>query len=197
VNVRPDSQRLYELAEGQGGYSSASQAHELGFGSDLIAYHAKQANFLRAARGIYRLKRFPASPFEDLIVACLRAGPKAAVSHETALAVYGLSDLMPAQIHLIVPRTRSRRLRGLKLHRHRLGEGEVTRRDGVRVTTPVRTLLDLAAVGVSEEQVDQAVLDALRRGLVQQGELLAAARSRGGRARTVIERALKMAGTAT
>ena len=194
--MRPDSQRLYELAEGQAGYFSASQARELGFGSDLISYHVKQGNFLRAARGIYRLRRFPASPFEDLIVASLRAGPRAAVSHETALAVYGLSDLMPAQIHLIVPRTKSRRLKGLKLHRHRLGEDEVTRRDGVQVTTPIRTLLDVAAAGVSEEQVAQAVLDALRRGVVQQSELLAAAWSRGGRARKVIERALTMAGTA-
>jgi predicted transcriptional regulator of viral defense system len=195
--MRPDNQRLYELAEGQGGYFSASQARELGFGSDLISYHAKQGNFLRAARGIYRLRRFPASPYEDLIVACLRAGPRAAVSHETALTVYGLSDLMPAQIHLIVPRTKSRRLKGLRLHRHRLGEGEVTRRDGVHVTTPIRTLLDVAAGGVSEDQVAQAVQDALQRGLVRRSELLTAARSRGGRARRVIERALTMAGTAT
>ena len=188
--MRPDSDSLYELAEGQGGYFGASQTRELGFGSDLITYHAKQGNFLRAARGIYRLKRSPASPFEDLIVACLRAGPKAAVSHETALAVYGLSDLMPAQIHLIVPRTKSRRLRGLKLHRHRLGEGDVTRRDGVQVTTPIRTLLDVAAAGVSEEHVAQAVREALQRGLVQRHELLSAAQSRGGRAREVIGKAL-------
>jgi predicted transcriptional regulator of viral defense system len=194
--MRPDSQRLYELAEGQGGYFSASQARELGIGGDLISYHAKQGNFLRAARGIYRLRRFPASPFEDLIVACLRAGPKAAVSHETALAVYSLSDLMPAQIHLIVPRTKSRRLKGLKLHRHRLGENEVTRRDGVQVTTAIRTLLDVAAAGVGEDQVVKAVHDALRRGLVRRNELLTAARSRGGRARKVIERAITMAGTA-
>jgi len=193
--MRPDSQRLYELAEGQVGYFSASQARELGFGSDLITYHAKQGNFLRAARGIYRLKRFPASPFEDLIVACLRSGPKAVVSHETALVVYGLSDLMPAQIHLVVPRTKSRRLRGLKLHRHRIGESEVTRRDGVQVTTPVRTLLDVATAGVSEEQVAQAVREALQRGLVQRHELLSAAQVRGGRAKEVIKKALSMAVT--
>lgn len=195
--MRPDSQRLYELAEDQGGYFGASQARELGFGGDLISYHAKQGNFLRAARGIYRLRRFPASPFEDLIVACLRAGPKAAVSHDTALALYGLSDLMPAQIHIIVPRTKSRRLKGLKLHRHRLEEDEVTRRDGVQVTTATRTLLDVAAAGVSEDQVVKAVHDALQRGLVRRNELLTAARSRGGRARKVIERALTMAETAT
>ena len=194
--MRPDSQRLYELAEGQGGYFSASQARELGIGSDLISYHVKQSNFLRAARGIYRLRRFPASPFEDLIVACLRAGPKAAVSHETALVVYGLSDIMPAQIHVIVPRTKSRRLKDLKLHRHRLGENEVTRRDGVQVTTAIRTLLDVAAAGVGEDQVAEAVREALQRGLVRRNDLVTAAWSRGGRARKVIERALTMAGTA-
>lgn len=195
--MQPNNQRLYELAEGQGGYFTAAQARKLGFGSDLISYHARQGNFLRAARGIYRLRRFPASPFEDLIVAWLRAGPKAAVSHDTALALHGLSDLMPAQIHVIVPRTKSRRLKGLKLHRHRLAENEVTRRDGVQVTTALRTLLDVAAAGVGEDHVVKAVQDALQRGLVRRNELLTAARSRGGRARKVIERALSMAGTAT
>jgi predicted transcriptional regulator of viral defense system len=192
--MSPDSQRLYELAEGQGGYFTATQARELGFGSDLTSYHVRKGNFLRVARGVYRLRRFPASSLEDLIVACLRAGPKAAVSHETALAVHGLSDLMPAQIHVIVPRTRSRRLRGLRLHRHRLEEHEVTKRDGVRVTTALRTLLDVAAAGVAEDQVVKAVQEALQRGLVQQNELLVAARTRGGRARKVIGKTLGPAG---
>src|SRR4030042_1545681 len=97
---------------------------------------------------------------------------------------------MPAQIHLIVPRTKSRRLKGPKLHRQRLGEGEVTRRDGVQVTTPIRTLLDVAAAGVSEDQVAQAVQEALQRGLVQRNDLLFAAQSRGGLAREVIGKAL-------
>jgi hypothetical protein len=50
---------------------------------------------------------------------------------------------------------------------------------------------------VTEDQVTQAVQDALRRGLVQRNELLTAAQSRGGRARKVIERALTMVRTAT
>ena len=56
------------------------------------------------AHGIYRLQRFPAQPFEDVIVACLWAGDGAAASHDTALAVYGLTDAMPAVTHITVPR---------------------------------------------------------------------------------------------
>lgn len=192
-NMELDIQDLYEIAEGQGGYFTAGQAREVGFGGDLLRYHVKKGNFLKAARAIYRFRRFPASQFEDLIVARLRAGPKATISHETALTVYGLSDLMPSDIHLIVPRTKSRRLKGLKLHRHRLADEEVTTRDGIGVTTPLRTLLDVAAIGVSEDEVAKAVDEALQRGLVQQTELLTAARSRGGRARKVIGRALGQA----
>lgn len=192
--MSPDSQRLYELAEGQGGYFTATQARELGYGGDLTSYHVRKGNFLRVARGVYRLRRFPASSLEDLIIACLRAGPKAAVSHDSALVVHGLSDLMPAETHVIVPRTRSRRLGGLRLHTHRLDEHEVTKRDGVRVTTALRTLLDVAAAGVAEDQVAKAVQEGLQRGLVRRNELLIAARSRGGRASKVIEKTLRTAG---
>ena len=60
----------------------------------------------------YRLSRFPPSRFEDLFVAWLKCGPKSAISHESALAIYDLSDVLPAEVHITVPRTASRRRRG-------------------------------------------------------------------------------------
>lgn len=49
------------------------------------------------------LRRFPHHPHEDVVAACLWAGPDCAASHDTALVVHGLSDAMPASIHVTVP----------------------------------------------------------------------------------------------
>jgi hypothetical protein len=60
------------------------------------------------------------------------------------------------------------------LHKAALEPGESEERAGFRVTTPLRTLLDAAAGGVSLEQLGKAVTEALARGLVRRGALEAA-----------------------
>ncbi len=149
-----------------------------------------QTCFDRIRPGIYRLKRFPASPNEDLFVAWLRTGPHSVISHDSALALYDLSDLLPDTIHLIVPRTASRRHPGLRLHTNRLQPGDVTQYAGLPVTSVPRTIVDMIASGLSEELVRQAIDDALRRGMVTADQLRDAANRQGGRALRLIEPAL-------
>jgi predicted transcriptional regulator of viral defense system len=185
MSQKPDHERLYRIAERQGGYFSAQQAAEAGFAWQRLSYHAKTGLIQRVSRGIYRLTRFPSSPFEDLFVAWLRTGPSAAISHESALAVYELSDVLPGEIHVTVPRTASRRRTGIRLHTNRLSAADVTSREGLRLTTVPRTIIDVAASGLPEDHVRQAVLEALRRGLTRRKSLRAEAERRGGRAKLV------------
>jgi predicted transcriptional regulator of viral defense system len=105
----PDQDALYHLAEPQAGYFTARQAAKAGFSWERLTDYSKTGRFQRLAHGIYRLARFPSSRFEDLFVAWLRCGPKSAISHESALAMYDLSDILPAEVHVTVPRTASRR----------------------------------------------------------------------------------------
>jgi predicted transcriptional regulator of viral defense system len=161
----PDHDLLFHIAEAQAGYFSAAQARSAGFTRSLLAYHVRSGLFERILRGVYRLKRFPASPHEDLFVACLRVGPHAVVSHDSALALYDLSDLLPAEIHLTLPRTSSRRHPGLRLHTNRLEESEIGHHNGLRVTTVPRTIADVAAGGLADELVVQAIQQSLQRGL--------------------------------
>ncbi len=107
--VSPDHQRLYEVAEQQAGYCTAAQAQADGFSRPLLSYYTKMGRFNRIRHGIYRLVQFPGSPYEDLFMAWLRTGPDSVISHESALAVYELSDTLPGEVHIIVPRTASRR----------------------------------------------------------------------------------------
>jgi predicted transcriptional regulator of viral defense system len=110
----------------------------------------------------------------------LRTGPLSAISHESALSVYGLSDILPARVHVIIPRTASRRRKGIKLHTNRLNDDEITIYNGLRITTVARTIADVAIYGHAEEQIRQAIQEALERGLTTQEELKIQASRRGG-----------------
>jgi len=165
MKTNSDHDSLFHIAETQAGYFTSEQARSVGFTPSLLAYHAQGRQFERIERGLYRLNRFPATPHEDLFVASLSAGLHAVISHDSALALYELSDLLPSEIHLTVPRTSSRRHPGLRLHTNRLEESEITQYNGLRVTTVPRTIADAAAGGLADELVIQAIQQSLQRGL--------------------------------
>ncbi len=183
----PDHQQLYQLAEQQAGYFSTRQARTVGLTRPLLSYYTKTGYLQRIQRGVYRLTRFPEMPLADLFVAWLVAGPRAVISHESALAVYDLTDVLPSEIHLTVSRTTSRRGKTMRLHTKRLAKSEITQRAGLPITTVVRTLADLATSGLSEEQMRLAISQALTRGLVTRETLTKYARKRGGRMARLID----------
>ena len=187
----PDHDALYRIAEQQSGCFTTQQAYEAGFSSPLLAHHVHQGQFLRLRQGVYRLARFPETPAADLFVALLELGPQAVVSHESALALYDLSDVLPGTIHVTVPRTSSRRHSGLRLHTGHLYPDEVTQRAGLRITTVVRTLADLIAGHRQEELIRQAIQEAIGRGLVTHEALVEYAARRGGRVEQMIREALE------
>jgi predicted transcriptional regulator of viral defense system len=191
MNIKPDYDRLYEVAENQAGYFTAHQAREAGFTWERLSSNVKNGKFLRVAQGIYRLSHFPGSPQEDLFVAWLRTGKDSVISHESALAVYDLADVLPGEVHVIVPRTASRRRRSIRLHTSRLNPGDVTFREGLPVTTVVRTIADVILAGLADEEINKAIHEALQRGLVTREDLLGVARSRGGKVDQAIRRALE------
>ena len=159
----------------------------------MLVYHTKIGRFKRVAHGIYRLAQFPSSQFEDLFIAWLQTGPNSVISHDSALALYGLSDALPAEIHITIPRTGSRRRRGLRLHTQHLEADEITRRAGLPVTTTARTIADVAIAGLADELVQQAIDEAIQRGLVTRRALELQARRRKGRAAFLIFETLKEA----
>lgn len=186
----PNHDQLYQIAETQAGYFTADQAAIAGFSRALLSYHVQASLFERIHTGVYRLKRFPASPHEDLFIAWLRVGPRAVISYDSALALYDLSDLLPEAIHLTVPRTASRRHLGLRLHTNLLDPGDVTHYAGLPITTVPRTIMDVTNSGLSEELVKQAIAEALRRGLTTPTQLRTASSRRKTRASKMIEQAL-------
>lgn len=185
----PDDELLFAIASSQSGYFTAAQAHEAGFSVRLLQHHAVRGRFRRIHRGVYRLRDYPSSSHDEVMAAVMAVGGHAVVSHESALDLLDLSDVIPNAIHLTVPRTKrhSPRLPGVVHTTTRpLGPSDVVVRDGMRVTSPIRTVLDTAEAGVGPEQVEAAIRDAERRGLLTFRQLIAAAQTRPARVRGLI-----------
>lgn len=176
-SARESAQALSALAHEQSGYFTAKQAKSVGYEHKHLEYHASVGNFERVEHGLYRLPSVPPGENDDLIRLSLWSRnredePQAVVSHDSALVLHGLSELLPTRIHLTVPpKFRKISPAGCMLHKAVLAPTDVEERVGFRVTTPLRTLLDVAVGGVSQEQLEKAIGDALAHGLIRRKAL--------------------------
>jgi predicted transcriptional regulator of viral defense system len=191
-----DHDGLYGVVESQAGYFTAGQAIAAGMDRSTLRYHARPGGrYERVRRGLYRLRHFPSSPHEHVVAAWLGLeGAGAVVSHESALELYELSDVIPTAIHVSLPRTkRGQRPRaGVRIHtvERPPAPSEMRTVQGVPVTTPERSIVDSLEAGTQPEQIEMAIRQALERGLTTPRRLRAAAEGRSSRLRGFIERAL-------
>ncbi len=190
-------QRLFELAATQAGYFTAAQARALGYSARSLVHHVAAGHFDRLSRGYYRLGGFPAEPYEDVVAAWVKFAPRhAVVSHDTALALYDLAPSRSHEIHLTVSREHRPRspqaMTGLAVHTTTvpLRRDEVTTRFGVQITSPTRTIVDIADIGADPSVVLDAIARAVNTGLVSPNELRSAAQDRSMRVRRLIDRAI-------
>lgn len=175
ANDKPDWDRLFETASAQAGYFTTSQAADAGYSTQLLLKHIRAGRVTHTRRGIYRLVHFPASEHEELVTAWLWSEQVGVVSHQTALALHGLSDALPAHVHLTLPAAwRHRRFRvptDVVLHYADVSPKDRSWFGAVPATNPQLSLSDCAKSGFSPELLRQAAQQALRRGLVNRAEL--------------------------
>lgn len=183
--------RLLAIAARQSGYFSAAQALEAGYSYPAQRYHAKRGNWLRVDRGIYRLPEWPTGPREDLVRWSLWSRGRAVVSHETALSVHELGDVDPAHVHLTVPPNFRQSDLAVVIHKGELPPDDVEEHEGYRVTTPLRSLLDVATGELDIDQLAQAIVEALSQGMTTRRALRERADEFGPTAALRIERALQ------
>ncbi len=175
LSNRPTWNQLYEIAAGQEGMFTTQQARAAGYSAQLLIHHVQNGRLVRVCRGIYRLVHFPAGEHEDLVAAWLWSEQAGVASHETALLLHGLSDLLPARIHLTLPEAwRHRRFRvprGVVLHHADISPQDRQWNGAIPITSVRRTLEDCACEGLSPELLRQGAVQAIKRGLVTRPEL--------------------------
>lgn len=170
-----------ELAGRQNGVFTRGQLLEAGVAVHLIDHRVRTRRFKSVHRGVYLIESLE-NEQTALMAACLACGPGAFVSHGSAAALWDLTfgeigrggPVDVAGTDLVRDRP------GIRVHRcPSLRPADGTRRAGVPVTTPARTLIDLAAV-VTDRELERAIAVARARDLVRPRALRAAmSRTRG------------------
>jgi predicted transcriptional regulator of viral defense system len=169
---------LVTLAEEHDGLFTSEQARDSGFTDSVLSRLAQRGRIERTARGVYRIPYVPINRFSQYREAVLWAqahrGPQmATLSHETALAVYGISDANPSAIHLTVPksaRLRRESPKSVVVHHDDLSSQEITVIEGLPVTSIARTITDLLHSGGRLDLISQAITDARREGYISASE---------------------------
>lgn len=171
---------LVAIAEDNDGLLTSKQARNAGILDSVLVRLTQRGRLERAARGVYRIAHYPQSKFSQYREAILWAeasqgpeNPDVALSHETAFAIYGISDANPPIVHITVPKAaRLRRVRPkwIAIHRDDLGPLDVTLYEGLPVTSIAKTVADVLNTTGRIELTRQAVADAKRAGYINNSE---------------------------
>lgn len=162
--VYPDVlDRLFPIAERQDGFFTTEQAREVGIDAVRVVKLSQSGHIEPYHRGIYRMVRWPGAKHPGLWPVFLwaqRLSPHAALSHRTALELYGVSDVNADTIDVTIPpdaRVRSAPPPATAVHRRAVPDSDAELLDGLRITTLYRTLLDLATDRIARAEVEDVL----------------------------------------
>lgn len=182
------ARRIVEIASRQHGVISVAQIPDV---SRTAVRTCVDAGWLRRVhRGVYSLSG--SQTRRGIWMAAVLACDGSVLSHVSAAELWRLLKPKQGPVDVIAPTRTGRRCRsGIRVHRPRgLPPSELFERDGIPVTSPARTLLDLASTGVTQRQLERAADEAERLGLCGESELRAVLGRHPGRRGTGVLRTL-------
>jgi hypothetical protein len=169
----PTIAKLSVIAQDQWGLITRRQVEMAGVPRPTMARLAADGSVLqRVAHGVYRLSGAPQPDHEELRAAWLQLEPavpvwqrtpeQGVISHRSAAALYELGDL-PSDIHEFTVQTRKQsRRRDVRLHRRRIGKGQVLPWRGMPTTLPAQIASDLLYQHEEPEAVARIIVEAIR-----------------------------------
>ena len=160
------------IAARQLGLITRKQSEEAGATKAMIEHRLRSLRWQPVHRGVFRVNGAPRSFEQEALAACLAAGEGAVVSHLSATAIWGLTERPKSPIEVSVPAPRRCRARGFTVHHVKLSSKDVTIRGVIPITSPFRSLVDLAGVVKKTVIFECAFDDALRKGLLSVPKLI-------------------------
>ncbi|MFP5406471.1 MAG: type IV toxin-antitoxin system AbiEi family antitoxin domain-containing protein, partial [Gammaproteobacteria bacterium] len=145
LHTRFLDQAIARLALGQHGVVARRQLLAIGMGSGAITVRLERGQLHELHRGVYVVGFRRISQKVRWMAAVLASGDGAVLSHCSAARLWRLIPPKVERIDVTAPGRQVRR-EGIEAHRGRLQEDEWLVRDGIPVTSPFRTIFDLAAV---------------------------------------------------
>lgn len=185
---------LLDLAGRQHGVVSTRQLHGLGLTGDAIRHRVRTGLLTRIHRGVYAVGNSALPMHGRMAAALLACGPGSILSHGSAAVLWRLLDHLRGPIDVSTPHRRARRRPGIRTHQSRaIVEADRRRREGLPVTSPSLTILDLAAVdaGLAATALNEALLHRL----TSQNEMSTLLGRRNGHAGIGVMRRLLAPGT--
>ena len=156
----------WRLARRQHGVLTRRQLLELGFGPDAIKHRVASGRLHPISRGVYAVGRPQLTGHGCWMAAVLSCGDRAVLSHESAASLWGVRPPASRLVEVSVPARVSRRRSGVVVHRRsNLSPADLTRCDGIPVTTAVCTIVDVAA-RLDRRELEAAINAADRHELV-------------------------------
>ncbi len=142
-----------------------AQLLALGLGSAAITYRARHGRLYRVHQGVYTIGGPPRTPHERAHAAVLACGPGAALSHGSALTLWGFQKRWVMPLHVSVPGDRRRP--GIVIHRvPKLTRADIRTHLGIQVTSPARTVLDCAP-DLTAQRLARIINDGRRSGVLR------------------------------
>lgn len=131
-----------------------------------VRHLARRGHLARVAKGVYRIAGAPVTWEQRLTAAAWALGEDAVVSHSAAARIWGFEHFIDDALEVTVPRRqRGRAVDQLGVTVHStlwMPRGDVRSRSGLRVTSPERTIVDLARARTAQRRLEAAVDSALR-----------------------------------
>ncbi|HET6997116.1 MAG TPA: type IV toxin-antitoxin system AbiEi family antitoxin domain-containing protein [Solirubrobacterales bacterium] len=160
LTVQPWAREAWDLARRQHWVVTSAQLAALGMKPRAIEHRLASGRLHRLMRGVYAVGRPHVSQHGWWMAAVLVCGPRALLNHRSAAALWGIRPARRGDTHVVVPPACRRRRPGIRSHRRRDHDGPGRREvDGIPVTHPVATLVDLAAE-VPDGQLEAAINEA-------------------------------------
>lgn len=179
---------IADLASRQHAVVSAQQALDLGGSRRMLGARVRQGRLVPADIDVFRVAGAPMTWESRVLAAVLSAGPSAVTSHRTAAALWGFDGFRPGTPEVTIPRGRRYRRPDVRSHESTdLDRCGTRRRNGIPVTDPSHTLLDLARM-VGDRRLLQATESARRLKLSSWSELIATLAKHARRGRPGIRR---------
>lgn len=162
---------IERLAAVQFGVFSRLQLSEAGVSRRVTDRRIESGRWEGVLPRVYRASVVPASGRQAALAACLWSAPDGLISHQTAAVLWGLEGIETTAVHLTVPSECSLRSSRVVVHRtHELLAADRARQGPITLTSPLRTLIDVAAT-LDRAALEVATEDALRRRLCTAGQL--------------------------
>ena len=163
-------ENLREVALNQHGFVTSAQAIDAGVTKSTLSKLVSRGRLERAAHGIYRVPQVPFTQYGPLMLAVLWTGvPEAALSHETALDLYEVSDINPTQIFVTVAKSRRIRRQGqekYQLYYQDLLPSQISWRELIPTVTLATAVEQCIDTGVPTYLLRQAIENGSRQGLI-------------------------------